>query len=211
MIDTGANSTILSATRAGKAQNEIGHDVEVAIEGMTLRLLHVWYVDSPFSVPDDDGINGLLGDDVLFDLDYKQTQSEIILSYQQLKCSGPVIKATNLLDMKILLPSVMIDQENIEGSLLDTGAAMLLLSEKTLKMLDPYVTETAQTSGFCTFDGCMETGAFTTTLGRVCLESVCKEFIPAKYPSWDAVGQSWLQRHDSFIISIYRRTLQICQ
>jgi hypothetical protein len=216
LIDTGAIYAAFSAERNGFSSTgwEMGETV-VEIGEMTLSLHNAYFFNGPFTSSADGEINGLLGGEILADLDYRQTKIQITLSRESLDCDGLTIKTSKQLssagaeNWQPFIDGVTVDEITIDSMLLDTGARNVLFSAETISELGAYIRDNSIPTGFCVFDGCVDSGAFESVANQVCVNDICIDSVGVKYPAWNAIGQSFLGEQD-FIVSIRRQTYTVC-
>lgn len=208
IVDSGSASSVFSSTWQDASNESRALDVRVTLGRSRVNLAIAWMVDSPFSNPK--GINGLLGADVLYDLDYYRQPGLVTFSPRPLHCGGRIIRLRDGGSRRPFLDDVRIGELALRNVLLDSGAVDVVLSPATAALLPEAVRTGAREVGFCTFDGCQESGAYTTTVPEVCVAGSCEQSVSVKWPAWDAVGLSWLNRH-SYIISLRRMELEVCE
>lgn len=209
IVDTGSSGTVFSATWQGVPNHSAGSDVRVLLGGMRIQAAYASFIDSPFSSAEVGEINGLLGTNILYGLSYRSDPGRsATLSVEHLGCGGAVVRLRDGGSNRPYLDDVVVAGLRLRNVMLDTGAAGVLLSAGTAALLADELVG-AEEVGYCSFDGCSDSGAFTTTVPEVCVAGICEADVTVKWPAWDAIGLSWLNRH-SYIVSLGRMELEIC-
>jgi hypothetical protein len=192
LLDTGATSTIVSATLLGVPGDHWVTVPSLCLGALCLDTPRVWAKDSPFSQPQPGQLSGLIGLDALaqflVELDHGD---RVTLRRQGSPCAGDARPLTLDKEGRPFLEASL-DGQALGGVLLDTGAAYTLLSNEAAAKA-PYLTETAVSTGGCSINGCTDTGNFTSTARRFCVGELCRDGLGVKYPVWDAVGGTFLR------------------
>jgi hypothetical protein len=209
IVDTGSSITVFSSAWQGVPDHSAGLDVRVLFGGMRIQAMRVSFIDSPFSSAKVGEINGLIGTNILYGLSYRSDPGRsATLSVAHLGCGGRVVRLRGIGANRPYLDDVTIAGLRLRNVMLDTGAAGVLLSAETVTLLAAELAG-AEEVGHCSFDGCVDSGAFTTTVPEVCVAGICEAEVTVKWPAWDAIGLAWLNRH-SYIVSLDRMELEIC-
>lgn len=198
LIDTGAETTIFSSTLL-KRPDASSFRLETPLcigEGFCLEQLPVYAWNTAFSTPEPDGINGVLGMDLLRHFTVGiHSGITIDLHFESGGCDG-VSVPLKYTSWGTPVADVRFDNVLIENVLLDTGAAVCLLDDPTANLLDPYFKENATETTGCTITGCVDEGVFQSTAARLCIDSYCLLAVETKFPAWNAVGDSYFFAYD---------------
>lgn len=211
LIDTGVPATTISSTLLNTPNNLWAH--ADLIFGNTLLVKHalVWAQDTPFSSPDADSINGIIGLDVLTfvrpTFDHMRSVTLNTPYQSQHRCAlYPFTKDPH---GRPRLAKVTVDEVVLTDILLDTGAKYCVVNGATVKHLGAYLREQAVPTSITTIAGHQPTGAWLSPVHRYCVMQTCEEHIMVHFPKWNVIGDSFLARF-RVTLDFGANTLALC-
>jgi predicted aspartyl protease len=192
LIDTGAEGTTLSSSLLGVADRTMLRVDELCLGDLCLRDASVYAWETPFSSAESGKPAGFIGMRWLrhFVLGIDHGRS-VTLKRKGGLCSGDHADLS-FTEYGIPMAPVTIDGQSFPDTVVDTGAVFTVLAQASADSLGGYLKETAQPTGYCTVDGCSDTGAFLSSVKNYCVGGHCQSDVPVKFPVWDAVGSSFL-------------------
>ena len=210
LLDTGAEATVLSASLlSAPDQSYYRLPSPLCLGGdFCLEDTRVYAWDTALSSPEVDEINGIIGMDVLRHFAFKLNRGETIGLHRSLPpCNGNNTVPLKYTETGSPTADAHIDNIIFPNFLLDTGAAVCLLTEDTVSALDSYFRDDAVPSEGCTAAGCND--VFLSHLDRICIGDTCSENVETKYPAWNALGGSFFAAFN-LELDFPRDTLRIC-
>ena len=196
LLDTGASATVLSASLLDRPNESYYRLRDPLCFGDDLclenTLIYAW--DTKLSDRAPEEINGVVGMDVLHHFTFRLLNgASLSLEYKAESCTGGSVPITYNDNGT---PTVNARVDDLELSmLLDTGAAVCLLTQASAATLDSYFQESAVEAEGCTAAGC-DDNVFLSPVASLCIDEVCLETVDTKYPAWNAVGNSFFSAFD---------------
>ena len=196
LLDTGASATVISASLLGRP-DESYYRLRAPLcfgDGLCLEntLVYAWDTNLSGAAPED--IHGVVGMDVLQHFTFRLRRGTALsLEYEAHPCDGASVPM-DYNDNGTPTVDALIDDLELM-MLLDTGAAVCLLSDATAAALDSYFRENAVETEGCTAAGCTDT-ALSSPITRLCIGDACLESVDTKFPAWNAVGNTFFFAYD---------------
>ncbi len=194
LLDTGAESTVLSSTLLGSADQVVTRVSELCIGELCLENEEVYAWETIFSTASGPGPAGFVGMRTLREFGFELDSGAYAgLSLGQPSCAGT---ATPLAMNEYGIPSVEVTPHTLPTSsmTIDTGATYTLLSQASVDGLDPASLEPQAPAPLCTVNGCQDGVAFTASLPSYCVGVTCESNLGVKFPAFDAVGMTFFAR-----------------
>jgi hypothetical protein len=191
LVDTGSEGTTISSSLLGARDRTMVTVDELCIGKLCLRDASVYAWETPFSSAESGETAGIIGMRWLryFVLEIDRGRS-LTLKRKEGPCPG-AREDLSFTQYGIPTATVTIDGQSFPETVLDTGAVFTVLSQTSVDGLGAYLTDLAQPAGYCTVNGCSDTGAFVSAINDYCVGEQCRNDVPVKFPAWDAVGSSY--------------------
>lgn len=200
LLDTGAESTVLSPSLLGVADETLATADEICFGDLCLENEPVYAWETAFSSASGPGPSGFVGMHTLEELRFELDGAHATLGLGGYACSGTSVE---LVFSELGIPMVDVTAHTLPAASIpiDTGATYTLFSQATSDALDAAL-EAKEPAPLCTVNGCQPNGAFTSLVPSYCIGSECEPDLPVKFPAFDAVGMTYFaRRHVQFDFS----------
>jgi len=201
LLDTGAAATVISAELLGVADGDGVWLDDLCLGEMCFSAFRIWARNTNFSSAEPGKLAGVVGVDLLGGMQVELDRGQRVkLGVGLAPCRGE--------HGRPFLP-VRAAGVELEPVLLDTGASWTMLGPEASERLEDELAEDLAAASFCDIEGCRDDQAFTSTLRSYCLGAACEADVPVKFPTWDAVGATWLTRRRVFV-DLAESSLVVC-